>query len=355
MTLPHETVLCQYRYDALDRLVGQIPATTPEHQRFYNQSRLATEIQGTMRHSIFQQGDLLLAQQRSSDVAIDTSLLATDQQRSVLHTCKDNQQRKAMAYSPYGYRAIENGLLSLLGFNGERQDPVTGHYLLGNGYRTFNPALMRFNSPDSFSPFGKGGLNAYGYCLGDPINGHDPSGHIPKFPKILSRKFNTPDYLDEADKIIKKNDNLNHELMNKTFLRDYRTALNTPPLPRYEIKKPSDIAANLTIDQLDSLPPYLQGVVYSKKARELLPLYEYLSSAPQYSNTITLSHRSFGIVNKAIKEKTQLPEEIRGINFMNIDAYLKKLQSIKNPKHYRNIAKAEALKEKYNKSVNLRK
>lgn len=71
----------------------------------------------------------------------------------------------------------ENGLLSLLGFNGERPDPVTGHYLLGNGYRAFNPELMRFNSPDSWSPFGKGGLNAYAYCAGDPVNRIELDGH----------------------------------------------------------------------------------------------------------------------------------------------------------------------------------
>ncbi|SDW89091.1 RHS repeat-associated core domain-containing protein [Pseudomonas syringae] len=66
---------------------------------------------------------------------------------------------------------------SLPGFNGELLDSVTGHYPLGNGYRAYNPVLMRFNSPDSLSPFGKGGLNAYAYCAGDPVNRSDPSGH----------------------------------------------------------------------------------------------------------------------------------------------------------------------------------
>jgi RHS repeat-associated protein len=178
MPLPHESVLCQYRYDPLDRVIGQVSAGIPQHQRFYNKNRLATEIQGAVCHSIFQQGDLLLAQQRSGDGAIDTLLFATDQQRSVLHTCKANQQRQPIAYSPYGYRAVENGLLSLLGFNGERPDPVTNQYLLGNGYRAFNPVLMRFNCPDSLSPFGEGGLNPYAYCQGDPVNQIDPTGHV---------------------------------------------------------------------------------------------------------------------------------------------------------------------------------
>jgi RHS repeat-associated protein len=178
MPAPRETLLCQYRYDPLDRLTDHAQPNTPTLQRFYCKSRLATEIQGTIGHSIVQHDDLLLAQLRRQDDAIDTTLLATDQQRSVLQTLEANQQRQPIAYSPYGHRPAENGLTSLLGFNGERRDPVTGHYLLGNGYRAFNPVLMRFNSPDSLSPFGKGGLNSYAYCSGDPINLTDPTGHM---------------------------------------------------------------------------------------------------------------------------------------------------------------------------------
>ena len=113
-------------------------------------------------------------------------LLATDQQRSVLNAL-DAGRSHTIAYSPYGYRPRENGLLSLLGFNGERPDSLTGHYHLGNGYRQFNPVLMRFNSPDSWSPFGKGGLNAYTYCWGDPVNSTDPTGHTPAFLKSILR------------------------------------------------------------------------------------------------------------------------------------------------------------------------
>jgi RHS repeat-associated protein len=170
--------LCLYRYDPLDRLVHQSQAGTPELQRFYCKSRLATEIQGALNYSIVQHGDQLLGQQQREGDAVDTTLLATDQQRSILHTLKANHQRKPITYSPYGHRPAASGLLSLLGFNGERPDRVTGHYLLGNGYRAFNAVLMRFISPDSWSPFGKGGLNPYAYCLGDPTNLSDSDGHV---------------------------------------------------------------------------------------------------------------------------------------------------------------------------------
>ncbi|WP_163020894.1 RHS repeat-associated core domain-containing protein, partial [Pseudomonas viridiflava] len=65
--------------------------------------------------------------------------------------------------------------------------PITGHYLLGNGYRAFNPSLMRLNSPDNLSPFGDGGLNAYAYCVGDPVNWIDIEGHAPAFLRWLLR------------------------------------------------------------------------------------------------------------------------------------------------------------------------
>jgi RHS repeat-associated protein len=179
-----ETLLCSYRYDPLDRLVDCTPSAQSPTRRFYLKDRLATEIQGVVQHSIMQHDDQLLAQQQRQSGAMEARLLATDRQRSVLNVL-DVARLHPLAYSPYGHRPAESGLLSLLGFNGERPDLVTGCYLLGNGYRAFNPVLMRFNSPDSWSPFGKGGLNAYVYCVGDPINRVDPSGHSTWLVKLL--------------------------------------------------------------------------------------------------------------------------------------------------------------------------
>ena len=119
------TELCRYRYDALDRLVNTLPAAQDPTQRFYNRSRLATVIQGQIKHSFFQHDDQPLAQHQLQGQSSDTTLLATDSQRSVLHAASGKYN--PMAYSPYGHRPAENGQLSLLGFNGEQPDRVTGH------------------------------------------------------------------------------------------------------------------------------------------------------------------------------------------------------------------------------------
>ncbi|CAI8799126.1 RHS repeat-associated core domain-containing protein [Pseudomonas sp. IT-P4] len=182
MLTHRETLLCRYHYDPLDRLVDCTPSAQAPTRRFYLKDRLATEIQDAMQRSIMQHDDQLLAQQQRQSGARETCLLATDQQRSVLNVL-DVARPHPLAYSPYGHRPAESGLLSLLGFNGERPDPVTGCYLLGNGYRAFNPVLMRFNSPDSWSPFGVGRVNAYAYCSGDPRNRSDSTGHFSIFPR----------------------------------------------------------------------------------------------------------------------------------------------------------------------------
>jgi RHS repeat-associated protein len=172
-----------YQYDALDRLSSHRRVGGLHRQCFYCGHRLVTETQGAEQLSIIQYGDRLLAARHCHDDHVAKALLTTDQQRSVLNALQSSRQR-VIAYSPYGHRALQNGLSSFLGFNGQRPDPATGHYLLGNGYRAFNPVLMRFNSPDNLGPFGKGGLNTYAYCHGDPVNRSDATGH---FSSVLSQ------------------------------------------------------------------------------------------------------------------------------------------------------------------------
>ena len=167
-----------YRYDPLDRIAAtaQGEGAKTVSQRFYNQKRRATDIQGTSISSVFEAGTSLLAFHQTDLNNRETRLLGANLQRSVLDVVETNTTQ-TIAYTPYGSHSASGAMRSVLGFNGQRPDPVTGHYLLGNGVRAYNPVLMRFNSPDVLSPFQEGGINAYAYCGGDPVNWEDPSGY----------------------------------------------------------------------------------------------------------------------------------------------------------------------------------
>ena len=124
-------------------------------------------------------------------------LLATDRSQSIIGEIVDGQT-KTIGYSAYGEQSAQQKVETRLGFNGQLREADIGWYLLGNGYRAYNPRLMRFHSPDSWSPFRGGGLNAYMYCVGDPVNRVDPTGHfwqalIAKARRLAS-EFHLPNY-----------------------------------------------------------------------------------------------------------------------------------------------------------------
>ncbi|WP_238349824.1 RHS repeat-associated core domain-containing protein [Pseudomonas sp. BW16M2] len=102
------------------------------------------------------------------------NLSITDWQQSVLGSAGCFR-----AYTPYGVLTTASG--ASLAYCGQLRDPETGVYHLGNGHRNYDPRLMRFHSPDRLSPFGAGGLNAYAYCKGDPVNHRDPTGTFDVF------------------------------------------------------------------------------------------------------------------------------------------------------------------------------
>lgn len=113
-------------------------------------------------------------------------LLATEVPGTVLYYLA-NDEPKTFSYMAYGHDPLDCRRKPSVGFNGQLRTAL-GLYLLGNGYRTFSPVLMRFHSPDSWSPFGEGEMNAYTYCSGDPINNSDPTGHMNVRKTIEQRK-----------------------------------------------------------------------------------------------------------------------------------------------------------------------
>lgn len=229
-----QLLLCRYHYDPLDRLASVARTGEDRVLQFYQKSRLASEMQNTVQRTLFCSGDQLLAQQTHFSTGSGIHLLATDRQRSVLHELSAGICRSKV-YSAYGYHRAEHDRQALPGFNGERLDPVTEHYLLGNGYRAFNPVLMRFNSPDRLSPFGRGGLNAYAYCVGNPVNFRDPTGHMPRAVRVsIKPKWLTVKKVDRLpfDKVanpLAKSQNSTEQTFLSELLDDVVMALEGQP------------------------------------------------------------------------------------------------------------------------------
>ncbi|KPM59129.1 hypothetical protein HB4184_24545 [Pseudomonas putida] len=123
------------------------------------------------------------------------TLLQTDLPSSVIGATSLSKTH-SQAYTPYGFCAKQS-TDAKPAFNGQWLETVLGGYFLGNGYRFYNTTIMRFHNPDTMSPFGKGGVNAYAYCQGDPVNYQDPTGHFPglyldNYISWLSALRNTP-------------------------------------------------------------------------------------------------------------------------------------------------------------------
>ncbi len=180
--------LSEYRYDSHDHLVALRHRHESETLRFYQDQQLSSSVQDDRRTHYLYLGEQSLGQQCEGNQD-ETLLLFTDSNNSVLGECQQDVARTTV-YSAYGNRYSDEQLRTTLGFNGEVRDAASGWYLLGKGYRAYNPALMRFHSPDSLSPFEAGGVNPYTYCLGNPIALRDPTGHD---ASVQSGRLRRPD------------------------------------------------------------------------------------------------------------------------------------------------------------------
>lgn len=178
--------IISFNYDPLDRCTVCARSGEPVRLRFYQRDQWVTAIQGNVVTSLLRNNHQALAQLDPTG----TSLLATDLSGSTISLVKPLHPVSNVVSSPYGYSRSLDSAGALVGFNGELPEAITGHYLLGNGHRAYNPILMRFNSPDSLSPFAKGGINAYAYCSGDPVNKQDPTGRF--FTKWLKMLWRVP-------------------------------------------------------------------------------------------------------------------------------------------------------------------
>jgi RHS repeat-associated protein len=167
----HADTGCLFRYDARDR-IGSAHDGQEERHRYYLGGQLNREEGATTSTTFHRAMGAAVAQTRHEIEKEEVILLGGDSQGSVV--AEAGHELTSLAYTPHGFRDASLGQ-SDIGYTGERKDRDVDWYVLGD-YRAYNPAVMRFHSPDSASPFGHGGLNAYAYCAGDPVNRCDPSG-----------------------------------------------------------------------------------------------------------------------------------------------------------------------------------
>jgi RHS repeat-associated protein len=170
-----QTTLITYRYDGHNHLVGVRQGNESETLRVYQGYNLShTRKDDSYTQYLFEE-DCPLGQQQLDDPD-QILLLMTNASPTVIGEVLQSQVNES-TYTAYGVRSSEEEIRCLLAFNSEVREELTDWYMLGRGYRAYNPNLMRFHSPDAFSPFGSGGVNPYTYCLGNPITFRDPSGH----------------------------------------------------------------------------------------------------------------------------------------------------------------------------------
>ncbi|KAG2005296.1 hypothetical protein GB937_008839 [Aspergillus fischeri] len=175
----NDKILSQYEYDAVGRLICQKVPDQPDTWFFYRGDKLIAVKAGDRQVSYLADDEGYWGQLVKEGANISSQVFASEGHQSVLAWLDTDQPGKinCQQYTPYGFGATG----SSIGFNGQWRDPVTGWYHLGNGYRVYSPVLMRFHQPDPWSPFTSGEINPYAYCLGDPINRVDPSGHFSLF------------------------------------------------------------------------------------------------------------------------------------------------------------------------------
>lgn len=195
ITADQSTPLTYYEYDERDRLISQWDATLQQYrvlaysgevqcaETWLDKDRKVTRTLTLDEHA----GAVVNNQESTAEIQL---FVLSDPQ----HAGGDEYwvdangiwQHRSIAFTPWGEAPLAKltQMQSGLSHNGHRVDPVTGCYHLGNGYRVYDPRHRAFYQRDSWSPFGEGGLNDRAYCAGgDPVNWHDPSGHI-----MLSRR-----------------------------------------------------------------------------------------------------------------------------------------------------------------------
>ena len=160
--------------------MSQGTAKTPLSRFFYASNNTLICQVGSLNTRLTYGDKHLVAQAQKTT----TALLQTLAPNTVI-AMRGTECSHVQIYTPYGFSRVDT-MLTSAAYAGAWRDSASGNYSLGAGRRFMSPVLQRFLSSDDFSPFGGGGINAYAYCEGDPINNFDPSGRVKKQIPMVS-------------------------------------------------------------------------------------------------------------------------------------------------------------------------
>ncbi|WP_449433672.1 RHS repeat domain-containing protein [Pseudomonas putida] len=162
---------CDYAYDPSGNLCDR-RLDDSLYRSFFSGGQLTHEQQGAACLEMVGDGSNLFALCKVAEGVRQTLLLGSDGQGSI--RLEVGEQVRSRRYTAHGATSHDDD--ATFGYTGARREPLTGWYIPA-GYRPYDPLLMCFLCPDNESPFGRGGINAYSYCGGDPVNRIDPDGH----------------------------------------------------------------------------------------------------------------------------------------------------------------------------------
>jgi len=163
---------CHYRYNSLGQLCDR-EVDGLLKRSYYSGMQLTHEQQAGQKLGVVGDDTTIFALSQLDEGGQRITLLGCDSQGSIrLEAGESIRQRR---YSAHGAEPVDDQHTPF-GYAGQRREPLT-EWNIPAGYRPYDPLLMCFLAPDSESPFGRGGINAYAYCAGDPINRIDPDGH----------------------------------------------------------------------------------------------------------------------------------------------------------------------------------
>ncbi|MFO2465133.1 hypothetical protein OOJ96_15075 [Pseudomonas sp. 15FMM2] len=187
-------LLASYEYDEEGRLAAQWDEAKQERRILqYSNDQLCGEVwldaqgQTIRRRALDEEAGLAVHMREGLGASETTAILfiMPDPQHGGGEEFSLNSQgewqSRSVNFTPWGEAPLAglNAMKSGMGYNSQCVDPITGSYHPGHGYRVYDPRHQAFYQGDNLSPFGAGGLNDRAYCAGrDPVNWHDPSGHI---------------------------------------------------------------------------------------------------------------------------------------------------------------------------------